>query len=195
MTHKEALLSALAGQNRGLLAGEREKVKLLSAIAQLEDSNPTPEPLSQPELLEGDWRLLYTTSQELLSFDRFPFLKTGQIYQCIRTQDARVYNLAEIKSIPILEGLLAVCAQYEKVSEQRVNVYFKRSIIGLQSWLKYQTASEFIEAIEAGTKFPPIDFSIEDRDRQGWLDITYLDETLRIGRGNQGSVFVLTKDS
>ncbi|HAJ61284.1 MAG TPA: fibrillin, partial [Cyanobacteria bacterium UBA8543] len=26
-----------------------------------------------------------------------------------------------------------------------------------------------------------------------WLDITYLDKDLRIGRGNEGSVFVLTK--
>jgi PAP_fibrillin len=38
-----------------------------------------------------------------------------------------------------------------------------------------------------------IDFNITNRDQKGWLDITYLDDDLRIGRGNQGSVFVLTK--
>ncbi|HAX76849.1 MAG TPA: fibrillin, partial [Cyanobacteria bacterium UBA11372] len=42
-------------------------------------------------------------------------------------------------------------------------------------------------------KFTALDFPIESREQRGWLDITYLDEDLRIGRGNEGSVFVLTK--
>ncbi|MEL6764608.1 MAG: PAP/fibrillin family protein, partial [Cyanobacteria bacterium J06607_6] len=38
-----------------------------------------------------------------------------------------------------------------------------------------------------------IDFRI-NRDRQsGWLEVTYLDDDLRISRGNQGSLFVLKK--
>jgi hypothetical protein len=28
----------------------------------------------------------------------------------------------------------------------------------------------------------------------GWLETTYLDEDLRLGRGNKGSLFVLTRD-
>lgn len=194
MSKKETLLSAIAGKNRGLLASEIEKVSLLSAIAQLEDLNPTPNPIERPDLLEGDWRLLYTTSRGLLGFDRFPFLQPGQIYQCIRTEGARVYNLAEIVGIPFLEGLVAVKATYQPVSERRVNVKFERSIIGLQRLVNYRSPSALIEQIEAGKKFPPFDFSIENRDQQGWLDITYLDEDLRIGRGNEGSIFVLTKE-
>ncbi|MGL4881863.1 MAG: PAP/fibrillin family protein, partial [Waterburya sp.] len=31
--------------------------------------------------------------------------------------------------------------------------------------------------------------------QKGWLDITYLDEDMRIGRGNEGNVFVLTKEN
>jgi hypothetical protein len=38
-----------------------------------------------------------------------------------------------------------------------------------------------------------IDINLNSREQQGWLDITYLDNDLRIGRGNEGSVFVLTK--
>ncbi|NEP29276.1 PAP/fibrillin family protein, partial [Moorena sp. SIO3I6] len=41
--------------------------------------------------------------------------------------------------------------------------------------------------------FPAIEFPINRDIQQGWLEITYLDDDLRIGRGNQGSVFVLTK--
>jgi PAP_fibrillin len=38
-----------------------------------------------------------------------------------------------------------------------------------------------------------IDFPIRNPNADSWLDVTYLDDDLRIGRGNQGSLFVLTK--
>ena len=118
----------------------------------------------------------------------------GQIYQCIRTSSAKVYNIAEIVGVPFLEGIVSVVATFEAVSDRRVNVKFERSIIGLQRFIGYQSPSELIKEIETGKKFLPLDFSIENRDQQGWLEITYLDENLRLGRGNEGNVFVLTKE-
>lgn len=193
MLGKAQLLERIAGKNRGLLATNIEKTAILAAIAQLEDYNPTPQPLQAPDLLEGDWRLLYTTSAELLGIDRVPLLQLGQIYQCIRTKDAKVYNIAEIQGLQLLEGLVSVCASYEAVSERRVNVRFNRGISGLQRFLGYRYPAQFIAEIEQGKRFFSLDFNIETRDQKGWLDITYLDNDLRIGRGNQGSVFVLTK--
>ncbi|MDI9639127.1 PAP/fibrillin family protein [Geitlerinema splendidum] len=193
MLGKATLLEAIAGKNRGILTQDAERLAILAAVAQLEDRNPTPHPIEAAELLEGNWRLLYTTSQELLNLDRFPLLKLGQIYQCIRAKDRKVYNIAEIYGLPLLEGIVSVSASFTPVSERRVNVKFERSIIGLQRFVGYASPSRFIEEIEAGKKFPPIDFGIENRDRQGWLDVTYLDEDLRISRGNEGSVFVLVK--
>lgn len=194
MTKKSELLETIAGKNRGLLANEIDNVKVLSAVQQLEDQNPTPKPLEAKNLLEGDWRLLYTTSREILGIDRFPLLNLGQIYQCIRTAEAKIYNIAEIFGLPFLEGLVSVAATFEPVSEIRVNVKFERSIIGLQRFFAYQSPAQFIKDIETGKKFLPLDFSIANRDRLGWLEITYLDEEIRIGRGNQGNVFVLAKE-
>lgn len=194
MSKKAELLEAIAGKNRGLLASEIDKVKVLSIVEQLEDHNPTPKPVEARELLEGNWRLLYTTSRGLLGLDRFPLLQLGQIYQCIRTAEAKVYNIAEIIGLPLLEGVVSVAARFEAVSERRVNVKFERSIICLQRFISYRSPSDFIEQIEAGKKFLPLDFSIENREQQGWLEITYLDENLRLGRGNEGSVFVLSKE-
>lgn len=193
MTTKTNLLNAIAGKNRGLLATDIEKQAILAAIATLEDFNPTPYPLESSHLLNGDWRLLYTTSKELLKIDRLPFYKLGQIYQCIRVETQRVYNIAEIYGLPFLEALVGVAAKFEPVSNRRVNVNFERSIIGLQSLIRYQSPGNFIQQIEAGNKFTAIDFTIENNEQQGWLDITYIDNDLRIGRGNQGSVFVLAK--
>lgn len=194
MVSKAELLEAIAGKNRGLLATETDNKAILAEVARLEDHNPTPRPLEATELLEGNWRLLYTTSNSLLNFGRFPALPLGQIYQCIRTATSNVYNIAEISEVPFLEGLVSVVARFEPVSERRVNVKFERSIISLRRIIGYQSPSDFIRQIEAGKKFfPAVDFGIDSRDQRGWLDITYLDNDLRIGRGNEGSVFVLTK--
>ncbi|MDJ0718007.1 MAG: PAP/fibrillin family protein [Prochloraceae cyanobacterium] len=194
MSTKAELLEAIAGKNRGLLATEMDKVKVLSVVEQLEDHNPTPKPLEAKELLEGNWRLLYTTSREILNIGRFPLLQLGQIYQCIRVAEAKIYNIAEVVGLPFLEGIVSVAARFEPVDDRRVNVKFERSIVCLQRIINYHSVDSLIEQIEGGTKFPPLDFSLENRDRQGWLDITYLDEDLRIGRGNQGNVFVLAKE-
>lgn len=194
MISKASLLEAIAGKNRGLLATFTDKQVILSLVAQLEDRNPTPRPTEAIDLLEGNWRLLYTTSRGLLNLDQLPLAKLGQIYQCVRTKDAKIYNIAEIYGLPYLEGIVSVGAEFEPLSERRVQVKFKRSIFGLQRLIDYQSPDNFIQQIESGKNFAALDLNIESRDQQGWLDITYLDEDLRIGRGNEGSVFVLTKD-
>lgn len=194
MKEKAKLLEAIAGKNRGLLATETDRVRVLSAIERLEDHNPTPSPVTAISLLEGDWRLLYTTSRGLLGLDRFPLLQLGQIYQCIRPKEGKVYNIAEIVGVPFLEGLVSVAATFEAVSERRVNVKFERSIFGLQRFIGYRSPSQLIQDIEGGKNFFPFDFGIDNREQTGWLEITYLDEDLRLGRGNEGSVFVLVKE-
>jgi PAP_fibrillin len=195
MFHKKAeLLELIAGRNRGLLDNEIERVKVLSLIEQLEDYTPNPEPIKEKDLLEGNWRLLYTTSKGLLGLDRVPLFQLGQIYQCLRISKNRVYNIAEIVGVPFLEGLMAVTATFEIVSSRRVNVKFDRYIIGLQRLFNYRSANKFIEEIETGKKFLPLDFSLDNQNQKAWLDVTYLDSDLRISRGNEGSVFVLSKE-
>lgn len=191
---KSELLEAIAGKNRGLLATEIEKQAILVAVARLEDRNPNNRPLERPELLEGNWRLIYTTSKSLLNLGRVPLLQLGQIYQCVRTETTKIYNIAEFTSLPYLEALVSVEAGFSPVNERRVDVRFERAISGLQRLFSYQSASDFITKIETGKKFAGLDFKIESGEQQGWLDITYLDQDMRIGRGNEGSVFVLTKN-
>lgn len=193
MIGKTTLLEAIAGKNRGLLATRIDHAAILAAIAQLEDRNPTPRPLEAAQQLAGNWRLIYTTSQDLLRLDQIPFAKLGQVYQYVQVQETKIFNIAEVVGVPFLEGLVSVAARFEPVSDRRVEVKFERFIIGLQRLAGYQTPDEFIRQIEAGKTFTAFDFRIQNREQQGWLDITYLDDDLRIGRGNEGSVFVLTK--
>ena len=213
MLSKNDLRNAIASKNRGLSASASDRQAIASIIARVEDLNPIPAPLSAPELLAGDWRLLYTTSQELLGIDRFPLAQLGNIYQCVRPERSRIYNIAEVKSLPYCEALVSVVANFEPaqtdispgqaeggesivLSNRRVNVRFSRGVVGLQRALGYQSPAQYVEKLEENDKFgllQGLDFAINSDRQQGWLEITYLDEDLRIGRGNQGSLFVLTK--
>lgn len=192
---KAALLETIAGRNRGLLSDEAENNEILDAIAHLEAQAPIDKPLEAKEMLAGAWRLLYTTSDELLGINRLPLYALGQIYQCINVDDAKIYNIAEINGIPGLGGLVSVAATFEPSSDKRVQVQFNRAVFGLQRLVGYQNPNQFIQQLETIQRFLAIDISITRREQKGWLEVTYLDDTLRIGRGNQGSVFVLTKVS
>jgi hypothetical protein len=218
MLSKHDLRKAIAPTNRGIAATDSDRQAIASIIARIEDLNPTPQPLSAPALLAGDWRLLYTTSQELLGIDRVPLAQLGDIYQCVRLANGQgsskraanlIYNIAEIKGLPYLDSLVSVVASFEPaqdeldgsfspvgLSQRRVNVKFNRGVIGLQRMLGYQSPAQYIEKLETAEKIgflQGFDFSINPTRQQGWLEITYLDEDLRISRGNQGSLFVLTK--
>lgn len=196
MLGKTELLEAVASTNRGILASLQDQQAIQSLAAKLEDRNPYPEPLSAKQQLEGIWRLLYTTSDELLGIDRFPFYRLGQIYQCVYLDEARIYNIAEVIGLPPLNGLVTVGARFEAVSTKRVNVAFERGVFGLQNLLGYENPASFIQKLQSQGKFPfwqGIDFQINSDRQSGWLEVTYLDDDLRIGRGNQGSLFVLRK--
>lgn len=196
MLGKAELLEAVAPVNRGISSSPSDRAAIQAAAATLEGRNPTPNPLQATDRLNGDWRLLYTTSRELLNIDRLPLASLGPIYQCIRLAENRIYNIAEVNGPPLLSGLVAVAATLEAVSTQRVNVGFERGVIGLRQALGYESPVQFVGAMQTTPNFSlfqGIDFRI-NRDRQaGWLEVTYLDDDLRIGRGNQGSLFVLQK--
>jgi hypothetical protein len=188
---KAELIRCLAKTDRGLKPLDQDT---LTQILNLEAQNPNPQPLEAMDLLVGDWRLVYTNSQGILGLDRFPLFQLGEVYQSIRAEGLRLYNVAEIRGLPLLSGIVSVAATFTPVSEVRVAVKFERAIVGPQGWMGYQGPAGFIEKIERGERVWGLDAKLPVREAQGWLDITYLDGDLRIGRGNEGSLFVLVKD-
>ncbi|NJM56208.1 MAG: fibrillin [Synechococcales cyanobacterium RU_4_20] len=199
MLGKSKLLELLASTNRGIAGDSEQRAAILSQVAQLEARNPTAGSTQSAEQLDGDWQLLYTTSTELLGIDRIPLLKLGQIYQCLRLNTGRAYNLAEVEGLPYCEGLVSIAARFALEGDpaklargdRRIKVQFERAIFGLQRWVGYESPQQFIRKIESGERFAAIDFSIQGR--QGWIDLTYLDDDLRINRGSRGSLFVLKR--
>ncbi len=194
MLAKAKLLTTIAGTNRGALASDTDKQAILAAITHLEALNPTPNPMANLDQLEGNWRLLYTTSPQLLGFEQLPLVQVRQIYQCIRSQTLALYNVIELHSAPLLESIIGVTARLTPVSDVRVQVNFERSVFGLKRLLNDQSLDALVTQLASDSILPALTLPFNQQRQPGWLDTTYLDEDLRIGRGNRDSLFVLAKE-
>jgi hypothetical protein len=196
---KATLLQAIQPTEQGRNVRSAQAQAIERQIQALEHLNPTPAPTAAAQLLTGNWRTLYTTSRDLLRLgNTLPGVTTGEIYQCVRAEEGRVFNVAEIQgsgwlSAWLPRGIFAVAATFEVKSAQRIEVTFHQFVVGSQPLMNYQIDS-FLTLLEhKPEQIPALKLSLTRREQRGWLDITYLDETLRIGRGSEGSLFVLQK--
>lgn len=160
---------------------------------ELEEINPNPQPLLNAiPLLDGAWQLRYSTAREILSLDSLPLgFKVGQVYQVINVANKSFFNLAFVKHhLQIISGHVKVTANFEPAREnlsspnQRINVYFDKRYLSIANIWGIPTPQ--LNPFKVVAANNPV-------DRLATLDITYLDENCRIGRGGDGSLFILTK--
>ncbi|TKY71335.1 plastid-lipid-associated protein 4 [Spatholobus suberectus] len=157
------------------------KEELLEAIAPLDrgaDATPQDQqtvdqiarkleavnPIKEPlksNLLDGKWELIYTTSQSILQTKRPKLLRSVTNYQAINVDTLRAQNM---ESWPFFNQ---VTADLTPLSPRKVAVKFDTFKIG------------GIIPIKAPGR------------ARGELEITYLDEELRVSRGDKGNLFVL----
>lgn len=161
---KNELLEAIKPLNRGASASKEQQAEVEAAATALEQLNPTKKPVYSP-LLNGKWRLIYTTSNSILATNRPPFLRPlGPIFQLL--DNARL-KAANKETWPFFNQ---VYADLDPLSNSKVAVQFREfKILGLLP-----------------IKAPP--------SAKGELAVTYLDSDLRISRGDKGNLFVLTME-
>ncbi len=197
-TTKATLRDLLLSTDQGRQITLDQKTCIFEWVERLEQLNPSPTPTADPGL-SGTWRMMFTTSQSLLRLGQsVPAVTTGEIYQAIRTETCEVVNIAEIKgsgplAFLVPQGIFAVKASFTVESEKRVNVTFRRYLVGSQMMMNYEVSSFLTLFYQDPDQIPALKIEIPQGQQAGWLDITYLDETLRIGRGNAGSLFILEK--
>ncbi|MDF5714058.1 MAG: PAP/fibrillin family protein [Rhizonema sp. NSF051] len=168
--------------------------KIEQLTLELENVNPNLNPLrTAPFLLQGTWQLLYSTAREIRSLEKLPLgLKLGKVYQVINIADNTFFNLASVTyPLGILSGYVKVTATFEldqensdSLPDKRLNVYFDKRYLSIQKIAGFVTPQLNPFKVSSANN-PP--------GRIATLDITYLDETLRIGRGGDGSLFILCK--
>ncbi|ACB51157.1 PAP fibrillin [Crocosphaera subtropica ATCC 51142] len=160
----------------------------------LEAKNPHLFPLCYAiHLLDGVWHLQYSTSREIRSLTKLKYgLKVGAVYQVIDLKTQSFFNQAFVKHrLGLISGYVLVTATFEvakdnyaPLPDKRLNIDFKKRYLA-------------IETI-GGLSTPQLNpFKIvparNPRGRVPIFDITYLDETLRIGRGGDGGLYILSK--
>jgi hypothetical protein len=173
-----------------------QSVSAITAITEeLEALNPFPQPLlSAKNLLNGAWLLKYSTAREIRSLKRLPLgFQVGRIYQTIDMNQASFENRAWVEHRwGGLLGYVRVTATFEpakeaedELSEQRINVNFQQRFLGIQRILGIQT--NWLDPMRVVEAKNPV-------GRMPSLKITYIDETMRIGRGGDESLFILTRE-
>eukprot|EP00271_Cylindrocystis_brebissonii_P006438 TRINITY_DN19234_c0_g1_i1.p1 TRINITY_DN19234_c0_g1~~TRINITY_DN19234_c0_g1_i1.p1 ORF type:complete len:326 (+),score=23.60 TRINITY_DN19234_c0_g1_i1:246-1223(+) len=183
---KSQLLESLTGLNRGIFGVPSEKkARIDDLLCQLESLNPLEKPTDNLHLVDGDWLLLYSSisilGQKRTKLGLREFVKLGEFRQTIDTKQSRAVNRIDfhVAALSLLRGALTVEAIYKVVSKQRVAIKFEKSaIVPDQLLTLFNKNYDLLLAI-----FNP----------EGWLDITYVDATMRIGRDNKGNVFLLER--
>ncbi len=163
-------------------------------VTAIEAQNPNLSPLLYaPQLLDGNWLLNYSTAREIRSLDKLPLgLKVGRVYQIIDVATQSFLNQAFVSHpLGLASGYVKVTARFEiakpdgaVLPDKRINVEFLERTISIQKLM--------------GIATPQLDPAkvVPARSPEGripFLDITYIDDDLRIGRGGEGSLFVLSK--
>ncbi|MGB3641699.1 MAG: PAP/fibrillin family protein [Rivularia sp. (in: cyanobacteria)] len=157
---------------------------------EVEEVNPNPQPLiNATALLNGKWLLQYSTAREIRSLSSLPLgLKIGKVYQEIDVANKSFSNLAFVKHPwGLVSGSVKVTATFEPAEDEtnkRINVNFDKRFLSIENIIGIQTPKlnpfKVVQANNPQGRIPS-------------LDITYLDETLRIGRGGDGSLFILKR--
>lgn len=170
-----------------LQLGSTLAVEIAQLATELESYNPHPQPLlNATSVLNGGWKLLYSTAREIRSLDSLPLgLQLGQVYQVIDVTNKRFFNLAFVKhSLGLVSGYVKVTASFAPATEQRINVDFDQRYLSIEKILGFDTPQlNPFKVVPANNP----------QGRVPTLDITYLDQSFRIGRGGDDSLFILSK--
>ncbi|HAC62802.1 MAG TPA: fimbrial protein [Cyanothece sp. UBA12306] len=168
--------------------------KLEQLTEKLEAKNPNLYPLRHAvNLLDGVWQLQYSTSREIRSLTSLKYgLKVGAVYQVIDLASKSFFNQAFVKhSLGLVSGYVLVTAKFEidqdnysSLPDKRLNIDFKKRYLAIEKIGNINTPQlnpfKIIPARNPKGRVPV-------------FDITYLDEDLRIGRGGDGGLYILSK--
>ncbi|XP_020221699.1 plastid-lipid-associated protein, chloroplastic [Cajanus cajan] len=217
---KKALVDSFYGTDRGLKAKSETRAEIVELITELEAKNPTAAPTDALTLLNGKWILAYTSFTglfPLLSWGTLPLVKVAEISQSIDSENFTVQN-SVLFAGPLATTSISANAKFEVRSPRRVQIKFEEGVIGtpqLTDSLEIPEDVEFLGQKIDLTPFKGIITSVQDTassvaktissqppwkipiyssNAQSWLLTTYLDEELRISRGDGGNVFVLVKE-
>ncbi|KAL4858473.1 putative plastid-lipid-associated protein 12 [Chlorella vulgaris] len=200
---QQAVLDALTGvegRGKGGLSAEA-RTQFDAAVAVLEADGGLQAPTTSP-LLEGRWRLVFTTRPGTASPIQRTFtgVEAFSVYQDIELADGSEARVCQVVDFGDSVGYLKVEAEASTDSRPlpgftpREGKGLPFGILGVSSAepparrdlrIDFQAAF-YLKALPFKVPYP-VPFQLLGDERKGWIDITYLapDGSLRLSRGNK----------
>ncbi|KAL7223404.1 hypothetical protein ACSBR1_024954 [Camellia fascicularis] len=183
---KQNLSLALKGINRGIFGvPSAKKSEIEGLVKLLESMNPTPDPTLFLDKLGGCWKLVYSTITILGSkrtkLGLRDFISLGDFFQTIDVSQGKAINaiMFNVRGLNLFNGQLKIEASFHIASNSRVDIKYCNSTI---------TPNQLMNVFRKN-----YDLLLDIFNPEGWLEITYVDDTLRIGRDDKGNIFILER--
>ncbi|KAL3141382.1 prolyl aminopeptidase [Trebouxia sp. C0010 RCD-2024] len=159
----------------------------------------------------------------LLGLSRLPGVQVGEISQGVDPRTLSITNTVTIGG-PVSRSSFSAKAAFEIQSPKRIQVKFERAVFEtpeiltdkefpssltlMGQSLDLTTLKDTLEPVSASVRDtaqtvsrflqnkPNLDVAIPgNRGAESWLLTTYLDDDIRVSRGDNGAIFVLAKDN
>ncbi|KAK3024941.1 hypothetical protein RJ639_042945 [Escallonia herrerae] len=183
---KADLYEALQGINRGIFGvPSAKKSEIEDLVELLESQNPLPDPTLHLEKVGGCWKLVYSTITILGSkrtkLGLRDFITLGDSLQIIDVAEGKAVNVIKFnaRGLNLFNGRLTIEASFKIASKSRVDISYNSSTI---------TPEQLMNLFRKN-----YDLLLGIFNPEGWLEITYVDDSLRIGRDDKGNIFILER--
>ncbi|KAB8335652.1 fibrillin [Scytonema tolypothrichoides VB-61278] len=194
---KQELISISTATDIGFNSNTTYCQQIEKLAQQIEVLNQNSEPTSHMELVQGRWRLLYSTfgleqqtTLSRLSFGKLPnvTISVTGLFQEIYKATGQYNNLIEFIAGSGVKGVTVVMGRYTVVDSKRLAIDFLET--SAYSATDDLNDAAFPEALGVDPALP----LKSTLSGSGWVDITYLDADLRLMRGNQQNLYVLQRE-
>jgi hypothetical protein len=196
---KAALLDAIPATATGAPATNatlpRTVAEKISACADALDAAAAMGDTASNKQLDGSWRLVYSDAPEITNLAKLPLgFQLGPVRQPFSLQSKTFENQGEILHVTrLIHGSTRVVGDFDRAARgtlnaagvvndrgDRVDVFFRRVVFEIDAPVAIKTVVE-----------PKADPALA----RPAVDTVYLDDSLRVTRGGDGSLFVLTRDA
>lgn len=195
----------LASTSRGSRVSLTDAKRLSELVKRLEAEGPVADP-KVTGLLAGAWQLLYTLrtntgieNTEWLTYllengpspvQRFVIGSVAQVslvYQTLDEALTRFVNVIDFEDT--LGGRLNLEAAVDAVKDDgKLEIRFDNA------FFMFSRNPITKQLLDKPTRLPyPVPFRLLPNESRGYLETTFLDDELRIARGNRGSTFILKR--